>query len=219
MLAAWMVFPGEYVQGDEPDGPAAVARDIMRHTHWEELHPEVIWIHHWWCAIPALRMGLPNAFAVARDIILRERFPAGHARTTQYIHLVPDSWRAPEDNYLGVVATTEMLLQSQGMVIRLFPAWPPHLPAAFRELPARGGFVVTADWRPDRGLHATIQSGDACECRVRWPADLPSPRVTVAGADTPVARDDATVRFAMSPGNDCDLISPVLPTVTGTAAR
>lgn len=166
--AAWTVFPGEYCDGDESDGIAAACREIMQRTRWQELHPAIVWIHHWWCALPALRMGLENAFDTAQDIILKERFPAGHARTTHYIHLQPDAWRVPEDNYLGVSATTEMLLQSQGGILRLFPAWPKEKRARFRGLPARGGFVVDAAWSPKTGLSARIRSLAGETCRIRW---------------------------------------------------
>ncbi len=180
VAAAWTVFPGEVVAGDEKEGLAPALRRILRDNHWSKWHPDVIWIHHWWCALPALRMGLPEAFAVARRIILRERFPAGHARTTHWIHLTPDAWRVPEDNYLGVAATTEMLLQSQGGVIRLFPCWPKGRRAAFRGLPARGGFEVDAVWSPGGRVGATIRSRAGEECRIRWTARA-LPRVVECG--------------------------------------
>lgn len=204
VAAAWAVFPGEAVAGDEPDGLAARLRDIMTHTRWDTIHM-MTWIHHWWCAIPALRLGLPNAFAVARRTILRERFPAGHARTTQWIHLQPDAWRAPEDNYLGVVATTEMLLQSQGGVIRLFPCWPKRRRAAFRGFPARGGFLVSATLQPGTGLRAEIRSLAGEPCRVRWPAALALPRVTSGGRRVPVARAGRDILFRTRTGRSYTL--------------
>jgi hypothetical protein len=194
VAAAWTVFPGEYVDGDEPDGVAPMLRDIMRRNTWEKWHPDMIWIHHWWCAIPALRMGLPNAFSMARKIILRERFPAGQARTTQWIHLLPDTSRVPEDNYLGVVATTEMLLQSQGRVIRFFPAWPQKKSAGFRSLPARGGFIVSAVWKPKTGLHAEIKSLAGESCKIRW-RGLRLPVVRCKGRRIPVRKTNDTVIF------------------------
>jgi len=194
VAAAWTVFPGEYVDGDEPDGVAPMLRDIMRRNTWEKWHPDMIWIHHWWCAIPALRMGLPNAFSMARKIILRERFPAGQARTTQWIHLLPDTSRVPEDNYLGVVATTEMLLQSQGRVIRFFPAWPQKKAAGFRSLPARGGFIVSAVWKPKTGLHAEIKSLAGESCQIRWRGSR-LPVVQCKGRRIPVEKIKDTVFF------------------------
>jgi hypothetical protein len=186
MTAAWTVFPGEQVEGDEPDGLAAKLRDIMEHTQWHSMHM-MTWIHHWWCALPALRMRLPNAFEVARRTILRERFPAGHARTTHWVNLQPDVWRVPEENYLGVTATIEMLLQSQGGVIRFFPCWPRAKQAAFRGLPARGGFLVSATWAPGTGLRAEIKSLAGEMCRIRWPR-LHLPDVRCEGRRLPVRR-------------------------------
>ena len=194
VFAAWAIFPGEYAEGDETDGLAPVVRDIMQHMKWETLHPEVTWIHHWWCAIPALRMNLPGTFERTRKTILNERFPAGHARTTHWINLQPEAWRCPEDNYLAISATTEMLLQSHGEVMRLFPGWPREKSAKFRGLPARGGFVVEAEHVGGAGLkHATIRSVGDGVCRVRWETGLP--RVTNAGNAIPVRREGRDVCF------------------------
>lgn len=183
MWAAWTVFPGEMVDGDEEDGLAQIARDILTGMTAKQKHPDFTWIHLWWCAIPGLRLGLPDAFKHARRIILGERFPAGHAKTTHWINLQPESWRAPEDNYLGAVGVTEMLLQSQGEVIRFFPCWPRDKWAGFRDFPARGGFLVTAAWRPEAGLEAEIKSLASGPCRLRWTEpDLPT-----------ITRDDQAV--------------------------
>jgi len=40
---------------------------------------------------------------------------------------------------------TELLLQSVGDVIRIYPAWPAGTDARFTDLPAQGGFAVSAD--------------------------------------------------------------------------
>lgn len=49
----------------------------------------------------------------------------------------------------AVVANTmnEMMMQSHEGVLRLFPVWPVHLDAAFRNLRADGAFLVSAEWR------------------------------------------------------------------------
>lgn len=199
VTAAWTVFPGETVNGDDLDGLAPALRQIMQDNQWSKWHPTVTWIHHWWCAIPALRMQLPDAFDVTRRIILKERFPAGHARTTHWIHLTPDAWRVPEDNYLGVAATTEMLLQSQGGVIRLFPCWPEDQKAAFRDLPARGGFMVSAERAPSMGIRAAITSLAGEPCRLRWEAErLPS--IRCRGRSVAARREGRDVVFATHAG-------------------
>ena len=201
MWGAWCVFPGEHIDGDEEGGLAQAVRDLMLHMPEEVRHPDFNWVHLWWCAIPGLRLGLPDAFEHAREIILRERFPAGHAKTTHWIHLKPDSWRAPEDNYLGVAATTEMLLQSQGEVIRLFPAWPRDKRARFRNLPARGAFLVSASWEPESGLTARIHSRAGCVCRVRRREGTP-PQVVCAGRPVETRIDGRDLVFSTRPGAD-----------------
>jgi len=199
VCAAWTVFPAEYVDGDEEEGLAPVIRDIMERYTWSTMHPRMIWIHHWWCAIPALRLGLPGAFQNARSIILKEQFPAGHARTTHWINLQPDAWRCPEDNYLGVAAVTEMLLQSQGEVIRLFPAWLRELAARFRNLPARGSFLVSAAWQPGEGLQATIASLAGEDCRIRWKEDAP-PEIACTDNPVPFRREGKDLVFPTEKG-------------------
>ena len=204
VCAAWTVFPAEYVDGDEKEGLASIIRDIMVRRHWSAMHPQMTWIHHWWCAIPALRLGLPGAFENARSIILKEQFPAGHARTTHWINLQPDAWRCPEDNYLGVAATTEMLLQSQGEVIRLFPAWPREMAARFRDLPARGGFLVSASWQPGESLQATITSLAGEACRVRWNEDL-LPSITCAGISVEFLHEGKDLLFSTEKGHSYEI--------------
>jgi len=168
---------------------APALRQIMKDNRWNT-HWGMTTVKLWTSALPALRMGLPEAFSHARAIILNIRFPAGHASTSW--GQCPDSWRAPEDNYLGVTATTEMLLQSQGEAMRLFPCWPREMPAAFRGLPARGGFIVTAQWDPAKSLTAKIDSLAGEQCRVRWPGEL---SVTCDGKNIATRREGRDVIF------------------------
>lgn len=62
-------------------------------------------------------------------------------------------------------AITEMLIQSQGGVIRIFPAYPEELgDAAFFSLRARGAFLVSAELRNSVPSYAIVRSlrGNAC---------------------------------------------------------
>ena len=45
----------------------------------------------------------------------------------------------------AVLPISELLMQSVGDVIRVFPAWPAHRSARFEQLRAQGGFLVTAE--------------------------------------------------------------------------
>jgi hypothetical protein len=80
-----------------------------------------------------------------------------------------------ENQYMQILGITEMLMQSQGGTIRLFPFWPKDKSAAFQNLRARGSFLVSAEYTPGTGLRSTIHSLKGNRCSFRWQqADLPS---------------------------------------------
>ena len=67
--------------------------------------------------------------------------------------------------YLSEVIT-EMLLQSQGGIIRIFPAYPEDLgDAAFFSLRARGAFLVSAEIRDCQPAYAIVRSLRGNKCR------------------------------------------------------
>ncbi|MCQ2463770.1 MAG: glycoside hydrolase N-terminal domain-containing protein [Clostridia bacterium] len=67
--------------------------------------------------------------------------------------------------YLSEVVT-EMLLQSQGGVIRIFPAYPVDIgDAAFFSLRARGAFLVSAEFRGGKPAYAIVRSIKGNPCR------------------------------------------------------
>lgn len=67
--------------------------------------------------------------------------------------------------YLSEVIS-EMLLQSQGGIIRIFPAYPEDLgDAAFFSLRARGAFLVSAELRQGEAAYAIVKSLKGNSCR------------------------------------------------------
>lgn len=62
---------------------------------------------------------------------------------------------------------TEMLLQSQGGIIRVFPAYPEAFgDAAFCSLRARGAFLVSAEMRNEKTAYVIIRSLKGEQCRI-----------------------------------------------------
>ncbi len=49
------------------------------------------------------------------------------------------------EQFAATMAVSELLLQSVGDIIRVFPAWPKDKPARFENLRAQGGFLVSAE--------------------------------------------------------------------------
>ncbi len=83
--------------------------------------------------------------------------------------------------YLSEVIT-EMLLQSQGGVIRIFPAYPGDIgDAAFFSLRARGAFLVSAEFRSGTPAYAIIRSLRGNDCRFM---NVFGEKITVRDLDT-----------------------------------
>ncbi|MCE9615886.1 MAG: glycoside hydrolase family 95 protein [Lentisphaerae bacterium] len=65
-------------------------------------------------------------------------------------------------------AVNEMLLQSVGGVLRLFPALPRGQGASFTDLHAPGGFLVSAEYDGRRVVRATVRSERGGTVRLLW---------------------------------------------------
>lgn len=86
-----------------------------------------------------------------------------------------------EAGFGAAAALMEMLLQSHGGVIRLFPSTPDRWhDAAFCRLRAEGAFVVSAQLVKNEVTHATIVSDVGGLCRVKNPTEGLA-RLTTAG--------------------------------------
>ena len=180
---AWPVFPGDYIDGDEEGGLAAVLRDLVSDVDLLDLRPHTTVLgtfHGEATVLPFIRLGMMEKFEDIRTLMLAHQYPAGQfspwsAGTGQSV-LLPkvDPWRLVENQYMQILGVTEMLLQSQSRILRLFPYWPEDKAAAFRDLRARGAFLVSAERIPGKRIHAKIHSLRGNPCRLRWNAeDLP----------------------------------------------
>ena len=90
----------------------------------------------------------------------------------------------------GIVS--EMLLQSVGGIIRLFPAWPKDKGARFDRLRAEGGFVVSAEQHSGQVKSVTVLS--TAGGLLRWVNPLAAaPQARKNGTVVPVSIDGAGI--------------------------
>ena len=75
------------------------------------------------------------------------------------------------EQFAATLAVSELLLQSVGDVIRVFPAWPEEKDASFRRLRAQGGFLVSAEMSRGRVKDIEIESTAGGRLRIvsPWP--------------------------------------------------
>jgi len=139
------------------------------------------WLDLWYAgqypmiAVPSLRAGaVPphRAYEGLRRIVERWQHPNGLVwamAIANYGHA--GAWTET----LGVCAPLqEMLLQSYGGVLRLFPAWPLDVPAEVGTFRAEGAFLVSASCSAGGigPVDVLSQRGGACRLYPPWPSGI-----------------------------------------------
>ena len=199
----WVEAPGrspaafiaayEYVDGDEPDGLGSHLRAMTAGTV-ERYANACRHMSHDMIGLARLQPRL--AYEVFRRLMLGPRQPSGQTDVGGH---TPTHWRAHEDHYLGVRGVAELLLQSQGGVIRLFPGWPRTRSARFAGFPARGGFLVDAGQDAGGRVAARIRSAVGGACRLRWAQPQPL-AVTCDDRTVETTTTDGKVAFETEAG-------------------
>jgi len=187
----WIVYPGEYVLGDGDDALTLTLRNMLSKTDLlnpfisfetgENMYPGVPVIHPISSLVPSIRLGLTQHFSRIREVLLAHRLTYGQAASymlsggaipkevNSSLGYMWYDWRSVENKYAGVLAINEMLLQSQGGVIRLFPFLPADMDAGFDGFRAIGGFVISARRESGR-VTAEVLSEVGDELRYKLPS-------------------------------------------------
>jgi hypothetical protein len=169
------VWPADEIDSDSPPDDNLTAIRTWMTIKLEGLNNLVS--HH----VVAARLGIIPYRDFIRDI--RDRQMANGFETTRANRLTPDfeydegyfaywTYGIYVENCGIPLVINEMMLQSQGGIIRVFPAFDPYRRARFHHLRARGGFLVSAE--VDRGFVKWIEIETTVpgECRIRlpWPS-------------------------------------------------
>lgn len=98
------------------------------------------------------RFSMPEAYTKSREHFTKLLTPNGlFGYWPGHGYFLAESWA-----FAGL--TSELLLQSVGDVIRVFPAWPKDQDAAFVRLRAQGGFLVSAEQKGGKIVSVEIES-------------------------------------------------------------
>jgi hypothetical protein len=199
LLCARYVAAQEYVFGDEPDGLAAHLRTMTGDAAEQQAKASRHMSHG---MIGLVRLQPRLAYDVFRKLMEDSRQPSGQTGVSG--GRTPTQWRAPEDHWLATRGIAELLLQSQGGVIRLFPGWPPDRAARFSGLLARDGFVVNAEQDAHGRISARIRSTVGRPCRLRL-AQGQLLNVTCRDQPVPTTTAGRETTFKTEAGQDYDV--------------
>jgi len=221
----WIVFPGEYVDGDGEDSLTLALRDMIRRTDLMNpfysqvekklMYPGVPIVHPISSLLPAIRLGVKEHYESIKNVLLSHRLTYGQfssymlsgedipVEVLSFMGYIWYDWRSVENKYAGVLTITEMLIQSQSGIMRLFPFWPDGQDAKFQNLRAKGGFVVSAE-RTKGVLNAKIISvaGDTAQIKCET-----APQVICNGKEVPVTYEKNIATFETVAGAQYDCMN------------
>ena len=101
---------------------------------------------------------------------------------------------------LGIIGPmSAMLIQSWEGAIRVFPAWPTHLDASYRDLRTRGAFLVSSQLEDGEVQYIEIKSEHGGDCRIINPWDARILGIIHNGVESKIHAGD---EFAMTTSRD-----------------
>ncbi len=135
------VFPCDVVTASSPQARRDLFANTLQHLKDNGNNAPIM------LAIARARLATPDARDYLHtELMWRER----RNGTLSFNRLDPQFHFNDFGHYTemfgAALPVMELMLQSVGDVIRLFPAWPSHLPASFQTLRAQGGFLVSASF-------------------------------------------------------------------------
>lgn len=159
------VFPGDVVTFASPEAERALFTNTLQHLQHNGNNAPIM------LAVTRARLGTPDARDwLHTELTWRER----RNGTLSFNRLDPQFGFNDFGHYTemfgAALPVMELMLQSVGDVIRLFPAWPPHLPASFENLRTQGGFLVSATRADGKviELRVTSTTGGILRIAIPW---------------------------------------------------
>ncbi len=143
-------------------------------------------------------------YTLLQEILERWRLPNGLFRgMSQYEY----GYQGAMSECLGILGPmSEMLLQSWEGTINVFPAWPGNLDATFRDLRARGAFLLSSELKEGKVQYVRIISESGGDCNIVNPWDTDKLTLTINGVGSRVEAGEV-LTFATS-RDDSILIKP-----------
>ncbi len=131
------VFPADVVTWASPAAERELFTRTIEGCKWNGNNSVII------LGVARARLNMPGTVDWLRTELEARTRPNGTLTLNRLGHGLNDFGHYTEQ-FAASMAVSELLLQSVGDTIRVFPAWPRDKPAEFRNLRAQGGFLVSA---------------------------------------------------------------------------
>jgi hypothetical protein len=153
------IFPAEQITWFSPPSEKALFERTLRWIKHNGNNSHIM------VNVARARLSMPEAYTETRAHFCRIVTPNGlYAGWPGHGYYLSESWA-----FAGL--TAELLLQSVDGIVRLFPAWPSEEDAAFVNLRAQGGFLVSAEQRDGKvaRIEVTSSVGGTLRLLSPWP--------------------------------------------------
>ncbi|NQV31445.1 MAG: hypothetical protein HQ515_02070 [Phycisphaeraceae bacterium] len=172
-VPATPVFPGDVVTWQDPASTRALFKRTIESIQWNGNNSMVM------LGVARARLDMPDTLDWMREEVLARLRPNG----TLTLNRLGARFNANghyTEQFAATMVLSELLVQSVGDVIRVFPAWPKERDARFHHLRTQGGFLVSAAMIDGKIGRIEVKS------TVGGPLRIVSPwkNVTVYHADT-----------------------------------
>ncbi len=128
------VFPADQVTWFSPEAEKDLFVRTIETVKWTGYNSSII------LSVARARLSMPDTWKWVKETLLFRSRPNGT------ITLLPgDGCGHFTEQFAASMAVSELLIQSVGDIIRVFPAWPSEKSARFENLRAQGGFLVSAE--------------------------------------------------------------------------
>jgi hypothetical protein len=159
------VFPGDQITWFSSDAEKRLFLRTLGQIQWNGNNAAMM------LSTARTRLSIPNAAEWIRSEFVARMRPNGTLTCNRQPHAFNALGHYAEQ-FAASMVVSEMLLQSVGDVLRVFPAWPTEKDAGFRNLRAQGGFLVSARQAGGKTQEVRITStvGGALRMVSPWPA-------------------------------------------------
>ena len=158
------VFPADVVTWWSPEKQKRLFARTIQQCRWNGNNSIII------LGVARARLSMPGTPDWLRAEI-RARLRPNKTITLNRLGAGFNNFGHYTEQFAATMAVSELLLQSVGDIIRVFPAWPKDKPARFENLRAQGGFLVSAEQAGGKIPHVKVTSTVGGKLRLLspWP--------------------------------------------------